>query len=76
VSGYKKVGNLEKENILQKITYSLQLEELYNDKLNYLRQIKPSNEIEKRKKLKEQEMYFDLLKIEQQRIKELKKHIK
>lgn len=72
----KKVAGIDKDSILQKITYSLQLQELYNGKLDYLRQIKPTNEIDKRKKLKEQQMYFNLLKIEQQRIKELKKHIK
>lgn len=71
----KKIAGLDKDNILNKINYSLQLQELYNDKLNFLRQIKPSNAIDQKNKLKDQKMYFELLKIEQERIKELKKHI-
>jgi hypothetical protein len=71
----KKIAGVDKDSILNKINYSLQLQELYNDKLYFLRQIKPSNAIDQKNKLKEQKKYFELLKIEQERIKELKKHI-
>lgn len=71
----KKIAGFDKDNILHKINYSAQLQELYNDKLNFLSQIKPSNAIDKKNLLKDKKMYFELLKIERERIKELKKHI-
>jgi hypothetical protein len=72
----KKIAGLDKDNVLNKINYSLQLEEMYQQQLDFLKQVPVKTVIEKKIKLDKQKMYFDLLKIEQNRIKELKKHIK
>lgn len=70
------ISGIDKNDILKKIQNSLQFVELYQDKINFWKQVKPKNQAERDLKLKELKGWNQLLKIEQIRIEQLKKHIK
>lgn len=70
------ISGIDKNDILKKIQNSLQFVELYQDKINFWKQVKPKNQAERDFKLKELRGWNQLLKTEQIRIDQLKKHIK
>ena len=70
------ISGIDKNDILKKIQNSLQFVELYQDKINFWKQVKPKNQAERDLKLKELKGWNQLLKIEQIRIEQLKKYIK
>ena len=70
------ISGIDKNDILKKIQNSLQFIELYQDKINFWKQVKPKNKVERDLKIKELKGWNQLLRIEQNRIEQLKKHIK
>lgn len=70
------ISGIDKNDILKKIQNSLQFIELYQDKINFWKQVKPKNKVERDLKIKELKGWSQLLRIEQNRIEQLKKHIK
>ena len=67
------ISGIDKNDILKKIQNSLQFVELYQDKINFWKQVKPKNKAEKDLKLNELKGWNKLLKLEQENISKLKK---
>lgn len=65
--------NVAKTDILKKIQNSLQFVELYQDKINFWKQVQPKNKAEKDLKLNELKGWNKLLKFEEENISKLKR---
>ena len=65
--------SVNKSDVLKKIQNSLQFIELYQDKINFWKQVQPKNKAEKDLKLNELKGWNKLLKLEEENISKLKR---
>ena len=70
----KVMNGINKNDIVKKIQNSLQFVELYQDKINFWKQVQPKNKAEKDLKLNELKGWNKLLKLEIENISKLKRH--
>ncbi len=69
----KVMNGINKNDIVKKIQNSLQFVELYQDKINFWKQVQPKNKAEKDLKLNELKAWHKLLKLEEENISKLKR---
>jgi hypothetical protein len=67
------INGVDKNDIVKKLQNALQFAELYQDKIDWWKQVKPKNKAEKDLKLNELRGWNKLLKIEQENISKLKR---
>lgn len=69
------VSGINKQDIVNKIVKSNQFIELYQDNINYWKQVQPKSTFDKKLKLQELKGWNNLLKAEREHLDKLKKHL-